>query len=108
VIRVVLGTLMLAACGAAHRGPPVSELALDTELERSGQRQFMKLCHECHPHGAGGLGPAINNKPLPAPTIRLQIRQGLGAMPAFGNDELDDTEVEAIIGYLKALRRATK
>ena len=37
--------------------------------------------------------------------VRMQIRRGLGAMPAFGEDELADAEVAAIADYLRSLRR---
>ncbi|WDT80226.1 MAG: cytochrome c [Candidatus Manganitrophus sp.] len=48
-----------------------------------GETIFMHACNQCHPKGEAGLGPALNNKPLPAFMIRFQVRHGLGAMPAF-------------------------
>ncbi|MBF0335497.1 MAG: cytochrome c [Alphaproteobacteria bacterium] len=105
--RVVLaGCLLLAACGSARRGEPiVGPIAFSPAASR-GERAYMRVCHQCHPGGEAGLGPSLNDKPLPGFLIRFQARHGLGAMPAFdagrvGGDELDD-----IVTYLGALRRA--
>ncbi len=65
----------------------------------------MKQCSQCHPGGEAGLGPAINNKPLPGFLINLQVRQGFGAMPAFSKGRVTDDELADVIAYLKALRR---
>jgi mono/diheme cytochrome c family protein len=51
-------------------------------------------CHQCHPGGGGGLAPSINDKPLPEGLIKTQIRQGLGAMPAFTEKHLSDADVD--------------
>jgi mono/diheme cytochrome c family protein len=77
--------------------PPVPEVQL-------GERVFDANCSQCHPGGTGGLGPAINNKPLPGWLIEFQIRHGLGAMPAFSSEEVSDEEMDAVVKYLKWLR----
>jgi mono/diheme cytochrome c family protein len=96
--------LVLAACGAQHRGEP--EGPPIATIDPHGKQLFDKLCFKCHPNGAAGLGPAINNKPLPALAIRTQIRKGVGAMPSFGHDQLGDDQVAAIAHYVQSLRRA--
>jgi mono/diheme cytochrome c family protein len=65
----------------------------------------MAHCQPCHPGGEAGLGPAINDKPLPGFLIRLQVRSGVGAMPAFSAEEISVDELAALTAYLKALRR---
>src|SRR2546421_11210562 len=73
------------ACGPSRRGTPITP-PLDTSQNEKlarGERVFMARCNECHVGGAAGLGPAINDKPLPRALIKFQIRNGLGAMPAF-------------------------
>ena len=62
-------------------------------------------CYTCHPGGAGGLGPALNNKALPASAIRLQVRHGFGVMPAFSEQQISQDQLDALIAFLKALRR---
>jgi len=99
----------IAACGKTQRGEPrAPELRPATVEVAQGESLFRKFCYQCHPNGAGGLGPAINDKPLPELAIRTQIRKGVGAMPAFGPDWLNDREVAAIAEYVQALRAAPK
>jgi mono/diheme cytochrome c family protein len=90
------------ARGAPH-GPPVRP---DTVAEARGEQLFHRHCYPCHPGGEAGLGPAINDKPLPELAIELQIRKGVGAMPAFSDQVLSDDEVDAIAKYVKHLRQA--
>ena len=111
--RAAAGLLMLVAsalvatggCGAPRRNTPYTrELAATDPQVARGEQVFAAHCHHCHPGGAGGLGPAINDKPLPVALIKTQIRKGLGAMPAFEQHEIPDEDVDAIAHYLKALR----
>lgn len=55
-----------------------------------------------------GLGPAINDKPLPGWLIKTQVRQGLGAMPSFDESELSETDLDALVAYLAALKNAER
>ena len=102
-ILIILIIGFTAACGSARRGEPFVSLQF-TEQERTGQEHFMHHCPECHPGGAAGLGPALNNKPLPRWLMRLQVRHGLGAMPSFSREEISDGDLNRILDYLKALR----
>lgn len=98
--------LVVAGCGSARRGVPVTGAHdLDDPELRLGRRIFDAHCHQCHPGGTGGLGPALNNKPLPGFLIKFQVRRGLGAMPAFSDEEISDDELDALVAYLKWLRR---
>lgn len=103
---VALALGFTLACGSARKVPPVAspvELASDRLVK--GHHEFIEYCHQCHPHGESGLGPAINDKPLPGFLIRFQVRHGLGAMPAFPEEVISDEELDAIVAYLKALRQ---
>jgi mono/diheme cytochrome c family protein len=62
----------------------------------------MRDCNGCHPQGAGGLGPALNDKPVPAAAIKLQVRQGMGAMPAFAESEISAEELDQLVAFLSA------
>jgi mono/diheme cytochrome c family protein len=75
---------------------------------RAGLVQFMQNCHACHPNGNAGLGPAINDKPLPMAAIKAQIRLGAGKMPAFPPERLSDENADAIARYLVWLRNAAE
>ena len=97
--------LLLAACGPAYRGEPLYGPLTTTDPQvLRGERAFHVHCHQCHPGGAGGLGFALNDKPLPGGLIRFQVRNGLGAMPAFGPEEIPEDELDAIVRYVLVLR----
>lgn len=100
----------VAGCSARRSAAlrlSTGETASLAETHAAGRRAFARHCHECHPGGDAGLGPAINNKPLPQGLIKLQVRHGLGAMPAFSAEHLSDAELDAITAYLVALRRSS-
>ncbi len=44
--------------------------------------------------------------PLPEFLIKLQVRRGFGAMPAFSEETIDDSELESLAAYLSRLRHA--
>jgi mono/diheme cytochrome c family protein len=107
VVAAIAGVGAAGGCGRDHRGPPnAPAMRPQTAEVARGQELFRKFCYQCHPHGAGGLGPVLNDKPLPEIAIRTQIRKGVGAMPAFGDEWLTDDEVAAIAEYVQALREA--
>jgi mono/diheme cytochrome c family protein len=106
VLAMLLAVALIAGCGSARRSPPVVEpLPLATTELRQGYEVFLAHCHACHPGGEAGLGPALNDKPLPRFLIRLQVRRGMGAMPAFPPEIISDEELEHLLDYLLALRR---
>lgn len=102
----LLAALALAGCAAKRRGEPVmgQPVASSASLER-GRTAFEQHCYKCHTQGEGGMGPIINDKPLPRFLMRLQVRHGLGAMPAFPPERLSDEDLEAVLDYIVALRR---
>ena len=102
---VVLLALNMIGC-SSRKGVPYTEplVGASTEVQQ-GKILYHEYCNSCHPNGMAGLGPALNNKPLPGFAIRYQIRHGVGAMPAFGEKEISDEESKNIVAYLKALRK---
>lgn len=107
-IAALLLIVLLAGCGSARRGEPLgsSVSAPSGSLVHQGHIHFDEHCSKCHTGGEAALAPALNNKPLPDFLIRFQARHGLGAMPAFEEEEIGDAELNAIVAYLKALRTA--
>jgi mono/diheme cytochrome c family protein len=98
--------IVMAGCGSARRSTPLSDTMQFASAEAaSGEVSFMRTCNQCHPRGEAGLAPGIIDKPLPAFLIRTQVRNGLGAMPAFSRAEITDEQLDAIIAYLGELRR---
>ena len=104
VVVIVLASLW-SGCGSARRGEPIAgPMVIASPKIKQGQQAFMKHCHQCHPGGEAGLGPALNNKPLPQFLMRFQVRQGFGAMPAFSEQEINDEDLDHLLAYLKALK----
>jgi mono/diheme cytochrome c family protein len=104
---LALAGLVAGGCGSARRAPPlVGPQAAASQQQQAGRRAFIEKCDFCHPGGEAGLGPALNDKPLPATAIKLQVRKGLGAMPDFTPQELTDGDLQQVADYVVALRRA--
>ena len=96
----------LVACASPRRSEPIAgPLPLDNPALARGRAVFDTHCYACHTGGEGGMGPMLNDKPLPRFLMRFQIRNGLGAMPAFSKDKIDDREIEDLLDYIVALRR---
>lgn len=104
---LVLAVVLQTGCGTARRGAIYDKpIETDSPQLAGGEKLFMKHCNQCHPGGAAGVGPAINNKPLPGFLMKFQVRRGLGAMPSFSEKHISGEELNNLIAYLKALRRA--
>ena len=104
--RALLVLVLLASCSSPRRGEPIAGAfrTLDESVER-GQMLFSEHCYKCHPGGEAGLGPALNNKPLPVFLMRLQVRRGLGAMPSIPDSALSDEELDDLLEFVVALRK---
>ena len=95
-----------AACGTARRSEPLTgEHRMQDPVLLRGEQVFSMECSQCHPGGEAGLGPAINDKPLPTWLIRFQVRNGLGVMPSFSPERISGDDLDAVVLYLKELRR---
>ena len=97
--------LALGACATARKVEPLAPpIDVSDPKVAHGQKVFFQHCHQCHPHGQGGLGPAIVNKPLPEFLMKFQVRHGLGTMPSFAADRIPPADLEALMEYIKAVR----
>jgi mono/diheme cytochrome c family protein len=105
---MAVAMMALWGCGSARRGAPGVVQLPDSPEFMQGQAIFMMHCNHCHPGGTAGLGPALNNKPLPRWFIGFQVRKGLGAMPAFSKKKISDDQLEQLTFYLIRLRQLPK
>ena len=103
---VMLTFALATGCGSTRRAEPLVGPIRLTEQQQLGRTVFSQHCYQCHPNGAGGVGPAVNDKPLPQALIRTQVRAGLGAMPGFDAHHISDDELKAVSAYLATLRKA--
>lgn len=106
VVLLLVAAAVVAATGVscvpAYRGEAIHGPlgATDPQVVR-GQAVFDRFCHQCHPGASAGLGPSVILSPT---LIRFQVRNGLGAMPAFDETEISDEDLEAIVAYLMKVR----
>ncbi|MBL7931704.1 MAG: cytochrome c [Bacteroidia bacterium] len=77
-----------------------------TKGELRGMKLFMTHCNRCHPAGQKGKGPSLVDKKLPDFLIHFQIRNGLGDMPAFKEEDISKADVKRIILFVKLLRES--
>lgn len=101
--------IIQAGCGSARRGEPLAgPIDISSQVLARGQEVFTRQCSQCHPGGEAGLGPSLNNKPLPGFMMKFQVRHGLGAMPAFPKEVISDDDLDAVVEYIKTLRHHGK
>jgi mono/diheme cytochrome c family protein len=103
--------LLITSCGTARRGEPVfGKMEERNEKVNMGEIVFMNDCQKCHPGGESGVGPSINNIPIPGIALRFRVRSkafllGVGRMPSFKQHEISKKEMDSLIAYLHALKR---
>lgn len=106
---IVPGCMQQVRRGPLDEGPKIDSPAL-----ARGQKIFMKHCNQCHPGTLAGLGPTLG-VPLPGPVVKAVVRSGPGTlaakglvppMPAFGQEQISDPELDDLVEYLKAVRAA--
>jgi len=106
VVATAAALLVQAGCGSTRREEPlVGSVDLADPQLTLGRQVYMQNCYQCHPGGRGGVGPALNDKPLPQPAIRTQVRAGVGAMPGYNEQRINDEELHAVARYVVALRQ---
>lgn len=87
--------VVLATCLAA----PV---CAGEALWRSGEALYEKVCGHCH-RPAVGVGTVLEGRQLPLEYLKLIVRNGFMAMPAFPETYVDDADLSAISAYLGSL-----
>ena len=108
----LLGTTVLsftsgcAGSRSARRDELVSPpMNLDNQRLANGHDVFDRYCNQCHPGGAAGVGPSLNDKGfVPGFVIKFQVRNGLGAMPKFSKRKISDADLDALVSYVKAMQ----
>ena len=102
VATMSIGAL-LASCAQPSptaTPPPVATL---TPAEQGEQLFATKGCSACHGRGAVGsdIAPALPGHS--AEQVRRQVRNPLGAMPAFGPGQISEGELDLLVTYVESL-----
>jgi mono/diheme cytochrome c family protein len=109
----ILITLIIS-CGTPKRSEPITgKMQIKSEAVANGKIVFINNCQKCHPGGEAGVGPGINNVPIPGILKRFRVRSkafllGLGRMPSFKKDKISGKEMNDLVAYLKALNKNKK
>ncbi len=87
--------------------PDVTTLAV-SDGQTPGRTVFGQYCDACHPGGGSGLGPALVGPRFEAnfaddAKLAALIRSGTPSMPGFPSSRIDDTQLAALIAYLRKL-----
>lgn len=104
IYSAILMVVCLSCSISKKEAYTVKPLAITTQEVEEGKVLFHKYCNSCHPSGTAGLGAPIVTTSIPGFAIQFQIRNGLGEMPAFSEEQISDEEVDKIVDYIKALR----
>lgn len=111
MVLFVIGVVAVG-CHSVRRGEPiVGALSSNDPAVQHGKIVFARKCNSCHPGGEGGLGPGLNDKPLPVFAMKLQVRTGLvgfKVMPSFDQHSIPSEDLDDLMAYLKALRKQHK
>ena len=92
----------VVGCHSVRRGEPiVGPLSSTDPAVEHGKIVFARKCNSCHPGGEGGLGPGLNDKPLPVFAMKLQVRTGLvgfKVMPSFDQHSIPSEDLNDLMG----------
>lgn len=75
------------------------------QAPRIGAQTYADACTFCHD---GNVGPSLRGRGLHPTYVRFIVRNGLNAMPAFRDSEVDDRELQALVDYVAALQRQSE
>jgi mono/diheme cytochrome c family protein len=119
--------LLASAAAVAQNAAPAPIRQID-RADVPGRVLFERQCAPCHGTGPGADGAAMlpgtamlaakyqGQRPaplelradLPAPVLRVFVRRGSGAMPAFRPSELTNAQIDQIADYIAATARLNR
>jgi mono/diheme cytochrome c family protein len=71
----------------------------------AGRAVFERSCDACHPQGGAGLGPSLLGitARIGEEGVKAKVREGVGLMPAFTPEQLNEQELSNLLTFLKTL-----
>ncbi len=102
-------TFMLAKVDVVPRAQYesfIEERAANPASIALGKEEYDHVCAVCHMLDRAYVGPALGNNPLltDAKDLTTILREGVGLMPAVGNDWTTD-QINALVTYTKTLKK---
>jgi mono/diheme cytochrome c family protein len=93
--RLSLCAALASACigGAAWASHHEAE-----PTPRPPEAVYAQVCGYCH---GRNVGPVIRGRGLPASLVKIMVRTGPNAMPAFRPTEISDTELDALANWIQ-------
>lgn len=96
---LAVALVALAACGSSSETASAGDKGKLTYLGKESipkdkaEMVFQQTCMACH---ATGVGPVILGRDLPPEAIKLFVRHGNRAMPAFTEAMIDDETLDRV------------
>lgn len=94
-LAALLPLALLAGTVQAKEGGQTSQW-------RSGKEVYEKVCGYCHKPSVG-VGTVLEGRELPVEYLKVIVRNGLNAMPAFPESHVDDLSLAEVSKYLASL-----
>lgn len=108
---LALGALLgLAACGEQADAPTaagakkVSYLGKESIPQDKVHLVYQQTCMACH---ATGVGPVITGRDLPPEAIKMFVRNGNRAMPAFTEAMIDNETLDGVARLVSESKATT-
>jgi mono/diheme cytochrome c family protein len=96
-VRVLVSALIVMASHTGAMGADQREVSQAGFGWKDGGEVYTKTCALCH---ETSVGPALRGRELDPLYIRLMVRNGSRAMPAFRASEIDDPSLEKLAEYV--------
>lgn len=100
VLAALAFAFVSADNGQPRPAPALGIPVLSTPVragDGTGAQVYARTCAYCHDHG---VGPAIKGRELDPAAVRMMVRHGAIAMPAFRPTEITDAELDALAKML--------
>lgn len=118
LVPVIFSIFSLSACSMGEEMRRIEESKHANELRAAsmstnltGEQIFVRSCNTCHPGGKEGMGPNLIAMETDFPSddkLKAFIRKGKGMMPSQPVEDINDTEIENLITYLRRLNNDLK
>jgi len=94
---VLVSTLIVIVSHTGAMGADQKEVPQAGFTWKDGAEVYTKICALCH---ETSVGPALLGRELDPLYIRVIVRNGSRAMPAFRASEIDDLSLESLATYV--------